>query len=74
MAQAVLDFLQDSYFSLKEKMGSIFGSERARERERLAAIGQGVSMACDDCGRIMNIATNLSRNEKKKRCDRSVFI
>ena len=72
MAEAFLDFLQDSYSCLKEKMGSIFGSQHPRERQ--PNTGQGVSMACDDCGRIMSVANDLSRNEKKKRCDRWALI
>ena len=68
MAWDFLHSVEDKLLSLKEKMGSVFGSQRPGPMAH-----PRVCMACDDCGRIINLHTEVipSQGEAKKRCDRS---
>lgn len=68
MAEDFFDRFQDSYFRFKQRMGTIFGSDR-RDRQ----LGRSVCMTCDDCGKIITSGSGLTiaqGEQIKKRCER----
>ncbi len=69
MANNIIDTVQDWYMRFKDKMGNILSME-AQDRQPFS---QCVCMPCDDCGRIITIASELSGpqgDRSKKRCER----